>query len=69
LLHTYSLFQIPAFIVTVTVGALIAYGIYHFMRKTDQPALPNSPALPGPPAPTVGTINVQGYVGSVSLSI
>jgi hypothetical protein len=41
----------------------IAYGIYHFAIKTPQPA------LPGPPAPTVGTINVKGFLGSVSLSI
>ncbi len=62
MLHTYSLFQIPAAMVG-GIACGIAYGIYHFAIKTPQPA------LPGPPAPTVGTINVKGFLGSVSLSI
>ncbi len=64
MLHTYSLFQIPALLSTVMVGGIacgivcgIAYGIYHFGIKTPQSG------------PAIGAINVNGVVGSVSLSI
>jgi hypothetical protein len=80
LLHEYSLFQIPALFFTAVVGALIACGIYAYVRNTSQPALPAPPALSGPPAlpgppgltgppaPTVGTFNVTGAIGSVKIS-
>jgi hypothetical protein len=62
LLHEYSLFQIPALVFTGIVGALIACGIYAYVRNKSQPA------LPGPPAPTVGTFNVKGAIGSVKIN-
>ncbi len=68
MLHEYSLFQIPALLFTAIVGALIACGIYAYVRNTPQPALPGPPALSGPPAPTVGTFNVKGAIGSVKIS-
>ncbi len=63
MLHEYSLFQIPALVFTAIVGALISCGIYEYVIKTTQPALPSTPA------PGIGSINVEGDVGSVSLSI
>jgi len=69
LLNEYSLFQIPALVFTAIVGALIACGIYAYIRNTPQPTLLGSPAIPGPPtptAPTGSTFNVNGAIGSVN---